>query len=159
MPAHGHDWNDTVYEWTDFHTSVTAMHTCRYDATHAETETVNVIAVILPPTESAEGSAVYTSEEFTKAGFSIQTKTITIPALQNMATVRLPEGLRRIEEEAFSNLTCQAVIIPDGCTCIGEHSFAGCSSLTYIRIPSSVTGWDDNVFEGCSDNLIIDWTK
>ena len=38
---------------------------------------------------------------------------------------------------------------------IGNSAFYGCSGLTNIAIPDSVTSIGDNAFYGCSKNLII----
>ena len=70
--------------------------------------------------------------------------------------MRLPGGLGIIEDEAFSNLACQAVMIPEGCTAIGSYAFAGCAGLLYVRIPASVTSCPGDAFEGCHENLVID---
>ena len=67
--------------------------------------------------------------------------------------------LDTIEDEALSNLACQAIIIPEGCTTIGEKAFAACTNLLYIKIPSSVTSYPESAFEGCNENLVIDWQK
>ena len=70
--------------------------------------------------------------------------------------LHLPASLKTIEAEAFSNLSCQAVFIPDGCESIGEHAFQGCEHLIYVRIPASVASYPENAFEGCSEYLFID---
>jgi len=81
----------------------------------------------------------------------------TIPALNDLDVLWLPSSLNEISAEAFANLPCQAVIIPEGCTIIGERAFAGCSNLLYVRIPSSVSAYPDSAFEGCGENCCIDW--
>ena len=56
-----------------------------------------------------------------------------------------------IEEGAFkgcSSLT--SVNIPNTITNIGASAFYGCSSLTSINIPESVTEIEESAFEGCS---------
>lgn len=92
-----------------------------------------------------------------KEDFTVQTKTVAIPALKDMSVMRLPNMLAAIEDEAFSNLACQAIIISENCTTIGEYAFAGCTDLLYVRIPDSVTSYPANAFEGCNANLVIDW--
>ena len=82
-----------------------------------------------------------------------------IPALNNMTTLRLPSSLQSIETEAFTNLACHAIIIPDGCTSIGEKAFADCHNLIYVKIPSSIKNYPESTFESCNDNLVIDWAN
>ena len=50
--------------------------------------------------------------------------------------------------EGCSGLT--SISIPNSVTSIGSYAFRGCSGLTSITIPSSVTSIVNSVFEGCS---------
>ena len=50
--------------------------------------------------------------------------------------------------EGCSGLT--SITIPSSVTSIGIHAFEGCSGLTSIKIPSSVTSIGSTAFEGCS---------
>lgn len=71
--------------------------------------------------------------------------------LERMATVAyLPEDLQRIEDEAFENMMCSAVIVPNSCTYIGHHAFRNCRSLRYIRIPGDAV-IEQDAFDGCSE--------
>ena len=59
--------------------------------------------------------------------------------------------VKEIQKEAFygcSGLT--AVTIPSSVTSIGYSAFYGCSSLTSVTIPSSVTSIGESAFYGCS---------
>ena len=47
-----------------------------------------------------------------------------------------------------SNLTC--VEIPNSVTCIGKKAFCECSALTNVEIPNKVTSVEDGTFSGCS---------
>ena len=50
--------------------------------------------------------------------------------------------------EGCSGLT--SITIPESVTSIGAHAFQGCSGLTSITIPESVTSIGDGAFAGCS---------
>ncbi len=73
--------------------------------------------------------------------------------LSGLSVLRLPSGLQRIEQEAFENLTCEAVIVPAGCTYIGSHAFRGCSNLRYVRIPARIE-IEPDAFEGAGNYWI-----
>ena len=64
-------------------------------------------------------------------------------------TFLLPSALTEIGESAFESLPMTIVEIPSGCESIGKWAFKDCTSLTQIRIPSSVTFIDDTAFDGC----------
>lgn len=79
---------------------------------------------------------------------------IKTEVIDNPQVLRLPAQLQEIEEEAFTGLTCQVVIIPESCTIIGSRAFANCDELLYVDIPSTVSIIADDAFEGC-DNYIL----
>lgn len=62
------------------------------------------------------------------------------------------EGCNAIIETSTNTLIsgCKKTVIPTSVTCIGNHSFSGCSNLTTITIPSSVTCIGDGAFGDCS---------
>ena len=100
------------------------------------------------PTDTEQGETVYTAV-FESPAFGVQTRIAAdIPALNDMALLRLPAELRVIDDEAFMGLAVDGVIIPDGCTEIGSKAFAECPNLVYIKVPASVTGIADDAFEG-----------
>ncbi len=160
VAALGHEWGEPEYEWLYGNTKVRATRKCTRNEEHTDTEEVGVTVVsYIAPTETKAGKAVYTSEAFTMDGCTVQTKTVEIPALSEITkTMKLPSGLTVIETEAFSNLGCEAIIVPAGCTRIEARAFAGCRNLIYIRIPASLKGTvPDSAFEGCNADLVIDW--
>ncbi len=56
-----------------------------------------------------------------------------------------------ISSNALSGCTgLTSVTIPSSVTTIGEGAFRGCTGLTSIEIPSSVTSIGGNVFKGCT---------
>lgn len=155
--ASGHIWNEPVYTWSESNDAVEAVRTCQRDETHFEAESVFASLVLTAsPTQDTAGVCEYVSDAFVNEAFTIQRKVAReIPALKDMNVLKLPTGLREIEEEAFSGISAQAVIIPDGCVSIGAEAFANCENLLYVLIPSSVTEIAGNAFSGCP-NVIID---
>ena len=82
IPALGHDWGAPEYVWADDYSTVTATRTCKNDASHAETETVNTTSeVTKEATYEEEGEIVYTAT-FVNEAFTTQTKAVTIPKLE-----------------------------------------------------------------------------
>ena len=150
IDALGHDWSDTSYTWSDDNGSVLARRVCGNDETHVERETVHAeFALAKSPTEKEMGETVYTAM-FENEHFITQTKVIEdIPSLSQLALFKLPAQLKEIDEEAFMNLPCEGVIVPDGCTSIGSKAFAGCDRLIYVKIPASVKYIAKDAFEGC----------
>ena len=153
IDAKGHDWGDAEYRWAEDNSTITAIRICKNDNSHIETETGDATIEIISPTKNAKGSATYTFAEFTKYGFEVQTKTIEIPALKDLSVVSLPGMVKAIEDEAFENLACEAIIIPNGCDSIGNYAFRNCKNLKYIRIPANVD-IPSNAFEGCKDVVV-----
>ena len=80
---------------------------------------------------------------------------MTIPALNGMTVLWIPDGTAAIAEEAFEGVSAQAVMIPDGCAEIGSRAFAGCPNLIYVYMPANVASVAADAFAGCPD-LIID---
>ena len=56
----GHDWDEAAYEWAEDNSTVTAARVCKRDASHTETETVNVTSEETGPATCEE-----TGEEVT----------------------------------------------------------------------------------------------
>ena len=78
VAALGHQWNTPIYTWSADNSTVTAKRVCSRDASHVETETVNVTSEVTQPATCTEkGQTTYTSAAFTNNAFSVQTKTLT----------------------------------------------------------------------------------
>ena len=54
-------------------------------------------------------------------------------------SVRIPDSVRVIEEDAFYGCTFSAIVIPEGVTTIEKWAFGGCEGLSEATIPDSVT--------------------
>ena len=68
--------------------------------------------------------------------------------------IRLPDGIKAIEEGAFEGTPVEVVYVPDECESIDTGAFRDCSRLLQIRIPDGCT-IDDEAFDGCTDILIF----
>ena len=155
--AIGHEWGEPEYTWSEDNTALTAAQTCTHDASHIRTETVAVQRIVtVSPTKTTEGAYKFVSETFEIDTFAVQEKAGgTIPALDTLSMPTFPASLRTIEDEAFEGTRFQAVIIPDTVTTIGNHAFANCRYLVYVRIPASVTTIAPDAFADCP-NVIIE---
>lgn len=70
------------------------------------------------------------------------------------SSLSIPDGVMRIEEQAFCGCNAAKVFINDSCISIGKKAFADCDSLLLIYVPSSVIEIDDSFLDG-SDNAVI----
>ena len=74
----------------------------------------------------------------------------------SLASVSIAEGVRSIEEGAFSETDLRAITIPSTVTNVGEYAFAGCKDLESARIPSTLNGKiPDSAFKGCGSQFTI----
>ena len=53
--------------------------------------------------------------------------------------VKLPDSLKKIEEQAFLGSSLREITIPDGVTYIGSRAFGDCMQLCKIVLPKSIT--------------------
>ena len=67
----------------------------------------------------------------------------------------MPKGLITVEEDTFSGISAEEVIIPQGCSVIGHHAFSNNKALKYVVIPSSVTRIESNAFSGTGVTLLV----
>lgn len=71
---------------------------------------------------------------------------------KNVTSVRLPDGMRRVADNAFyfdSGSMITNVTIGAGCLDIGENAFCRCHSLATVNIPDTVTNIAMNAFTMC----------
>ncbi|MDE6679611.1 MAG: leucine-rich repeat domain-containing protein, partial [Ruminococcus sp.] len=69
----------------------------------------------------------------------------------NWSSVKIPDGVTKIGEEAFRYNCLMSVIIPDSVTEIGKKSFCSCEKLSSITIPNSVIKIGEQAFYGCEN--------
>ena len=74
IPALGHNWNAPTYEWAADNSTVTAARACSRNDAHTETETVKTTSAVTIEAACEEAGEITYTAEFTKAGFSTQTK-------------------------------------------------------------------------------------
>ncbi len=131
---------------------------------------VSADGIDLPPIESVpyryelrDGAAVITgfNGQPTDTELVIPEKVGTYPVkeikagafrgVSNLMTIRLPDGLVTIGDNAFSDCTQLFLTsIPETVATIGKEAFSGCIMLHTFRIPASVTTVGENVFKGCT---------
>ena len=79
---------------------------------------------------------------------------VTICPITPSGTLRLPEGLLQIDEEAFMNdESITHVIIPEMVSEIASGAFQGCTALRTAEIPADVTGIADNAFPSSLETI------
>ncbi len=72
-------------------------------------------------------------------------------------TLRLPENLVSVEEEAFAgNPAVEYIILPSSVTSVGDRAFAGCSSLGKVRIPGSVSAIGEDILKDTAEDVLIE---
>ena len=77
LPATGHDWGTPTYEWSADNTKCTATVVCSHDATHVDTETVNVTRDASVPDFDNPDTVATITADFTSSYFDDQTKVVT----------------------------------------------------------------------------------
>ncbi len=65
--------------------------------------------------------------------------------------VCIPQGITKIEKNAFASSTLKNVVFTEGLEKIGENAFANCKKLTKVTIPKSVDIIDQDAFSKCKN--------
>ena len=69
----------------------------------------------------------------------------------SLSSIKLPDGLTRLSEYAFYNcISLESIDLPNTVQCIEVGVFDSCENLKSITIPNSVTEMGGFVFSGCS---------
>ena len=74
-----------------------------------------------------------------------------LKAARNLdGTYSIKEGVKTICDNAFEGCTSlSSLVFPNSITRIGDSAFNGCESLSSVVIPDSVTSIGDGAFRGC----------
>lgn len=103
---------------------------------------------------------LYRCEAKSKTGDTAMSRAAALTNSGNVAegVLVLPDDVKVVDVEAFQGAGMMRVIIPDGCTTIGDGAFANCPSLEWIYIPASVGSISSTAFSN-SPNVRIYTTK
>ena len=74
-----------------------------------------------------------------------------IPMIAGKNMLVLPKGLTEIEAGAFQNGAFDIVVIPEGCTWVGERAFGYCKNLSWVIAPKGFNGYSPFAFDGCGN--------
>ena len=72
-----------------------------------------------------------------------------IPLIAGQNMLVLPKGLTTVEAGAFQNGAFDVVVIPEGCTWVGERAFGYCKNLRLVIAPKGFNGYSPLAFDGC----------
>lgn len=67
-----------------------------------------------------------------------------------ITSVKLPEGLQKIEYRAFSKTKIKTLVIPETVKDLGYAIFEDCTMLTETTIPKKITRLEHSLFKGCT---------
>ena len=98
----------------------------------------------------------YTIQAIDEEGYRIASAKQYAVVYQKSGVLSLPARTKTVESEAFRGTNAYCVIIPNGCTSIGDRAFAYSPNLCSVRIPSSVTSISGSAFDGCPSDMIIE---
>ena len=79
----GHTYKDPVYNWSDDNKSVEAKKECQFCDNNNITETVETTSEVTKPSTCSEKGTEQFTAEFTKDGFTTQTKEVELPIDEN----------------------------------------------------------------------------
>ena len=105
---------------------------------------------------AGEGSITFTVPEAFRACivFDGTCGTETIPAESETvfsgvpadSRIRLPDGTKSVEDEAFRGAAMCVIELPDSVTRIGENAFSDCGNLRFVYLPDNLNDIAENAF-------------
>ncbi len=102
-----------------------------------------------------EGNAIYDSRDGCNA--IIETSTNTL--IEGCNATVIPNSVTSIGNSAFSGNSLVSFIIPEGVTSIGSDAFFNCKNLASITIPKSLNYINHFAFSGCNSLTSIAFPK
>ena len=156
-PALGHNWGEATYEWADDNSAVTASHSCQRDPSHVDSETVETTSKITKePTTTEEGEMTYTAE-FTKSGFTTQTKVVPIPPVDEEDGIEINE--ENFPDPNFREFVKQN-LDTNGSGFLSDEEIAAVTSLNVnnqgIADLKGIEFFADLEYLSCSDNVLTE---
>ena len=82
--------------------------------------------------------------------YSVDMKTIYYADDSGEFKGTIPNGVERIEDEAFSCCAVEKIYIPDSVISVGANLFENATSLKSVRLPSGLKKLSPYMFAGCS---------
>jgi len=87
----------------------------------------------------------------------VPTEYSVLTKITGWETVVIPDGVTRIDEEAFRNCpNIKRVEIPDSVKHIGKGAFRGCADLEHVRIPEGVESIGEEAFYACLNLKVVE---
>lgn len=153
--ALGHDWGETVFNWTEVADgyTATATRTCKNDENHKQTETATVTSkVTKEPTSTATGIITWTATvEFDDGATATATKEVELPKLQLSYTI---SGTVMCGADPVSN--AQVKLVPTDITVTtdtdGKFTFNDVSIGIYNLVITSENGTTKTVLVTVTDS-------
>lgn len=68
----------------------------------------------------------------------------------SLSTVKLPQSLKTIHNEAFYQTAIEKIAIPNSVTSMGKYTFAYCTLISEFQFPSKIATLGKGCFLGCS---------
>lgn len=127
--------------------------TLHWTTNHPELVSIdrNGVMTLLPEAKDHIGEAVSISATSLSYSFQTRQAAFFISNVQDDHQLKLPTGLKVIEDEAFAGTDASEIIIPNGLIEIGSRIFDGCGGLKIIYMPDGAAdALAEDTFEGCA---------